>query len=104
MLWWESLVMGFFVLRDPAGIRPTFYYQDDEVLVVASERPVIQTAFNVPLDAVKELERGHALIAKKSGEIKIEKILEPLEKNLVLSKEFIFLEVQMQTSIEKEKI
>jgi len=69
-----------FVMRDPAGIRPTFYYQDDEVLVVASERPVIQTVFNVPLESVKELDRGHAIIAKKSGKITIEPILEQLPK------------------------
>ena len=69
-----------FVLRDPAGIRPAFYYQDDEVLVVASERPVIQTVFNVPIDAVKELERGHAIIAKKSGSISIKPVLDKLPK------------------------
>lgn len=69
-----------FVLRDPAGIRPAFYYQDDEVLVVASERPVIQTVFNVPMESVKELERGHALIAKKSGEISVKPVLEQLPK------------------------
>jgi len=69
-----------FVLRDPAGIRPTFYYKDDEVVVVASERPVIQTVFNVDFDAVKELEPGHAIITKKSGEVAIKKILEPLER------------------------
>tara|TARA_B100000809_G_scaffold107339_1_gene105807 strand:- start:5203 stop:7098 length:1896 start_codon:yes stop_codon:yes gene_type:complete len=69
-----------FVMRDPAGIRPVFYYQDDEVLVVASERPVIQTVFNVSLESVKELDRGHAIIAKKSGKITIEPILEQLPK------------------------
>ena len=69
-----------FVMRDPAGIRPAFYYQDDEVLVVASERPVIQTVFNVPLESVKELDRGHAIIAKKSGEIKVMPILDQLPK------------------------
>jgi amidophosphoribosyltransferase len=69
-----------FVLRDPAGIRPAFYYQDEEVLVVASERPVIQTVFNVPLESVQELDRGHALIAKKSGEVSVKPILEPLPK------------------------
>ena len=69
-----------FVLRDPAGIRPTFYYQDDEVLVVASERPAIQTVFDVPLDAVQELERGHALIVKKSGEVSVKPVLEQLPK------------------------
>ena len=69
-----------FVLRDPAGIRPAYYYKDDEVVVVASERPVIQTVFNVPFEAVKELDPGHAIITKKSGEIKIKKILQPLER------------------------
>jgi amidophosphoribosyltransferase len=69
-----------FVLRDPAGIRPTFYYQDDEVLVVASERPAIQTVFDVPLEAVQELERGHALIVKKSGEVSVKPVLEQLPK------------------------
>ena len=54
-----------FVLRDPAGIRPAYYYKDDEVVVVASERPVIQTVFNVDFDDVKELDPGHAIITKK---------------------------------------
>ncbi|MDA0178026.1 MULTISPECIES: amidophosphoribosyltransferase [Mesoflavibacter] len=69
-----------FVLRDPAGIRPAFYYKDDEVVVVASERPVIQTVFNVEFDDVKELEPGHAIITKKSGDVSIKQILEPLER------------------------
>ena len=64
-----------FVLRDPAGIRPAYYYEDDEVVVVASERPVIQTVFNVNFEDVKELEPGHAIITKKSGETAIKKIL-----------------------------
>ena len=59
-----------FVLRDPAGIRPAFWYEDDEVCVVASERPVIQTAFNLQSEQVKELTPGHALILKKDGEVK----------------------------------
>ena len=59
-----------FVLRDPAGIRPAFWYEDDEVCVVASERPVIQTAFNLKSEQVKELTPGHALILKKDGEVK----------------------------------
>lgn len=66
-----------FVLRDPNGIRPTFFYEDDEVVVVASERPVIQTVFNVKLEDVQELERGHALIIKKSGKVSIKRIKEP---------------------------
>jgi amidophosphoribosyltransferase len=69
-----------FVLRDPVGIRPVYYYQDDEIVVVASERPVIQTVFNVNYDQVQELEPGHALINKKSGGTSIKKILEPEEK------------------------
>ena len=68
-----------FVLRDPNGIRPTFFYENDEVVVVASERPVIQTVFNVKLEDVQELERGHALIIKKSGEVSIKEINEPQE-------------------------
>jgi amidophosphoribosyltransferase len=69
-----------FVLRDPSGIRPAYYYMDDEVVVVASERPVIQTVFNVDYDAVHELPPGSAIITKKSGETSIDKILEPLER------------------------
>ncbi len=65
-----------FVLRDPAGIRPAYYYQDDEVVVVASERPVIQTVFNVAIDNVQELERGHALIIKKSGATSVLPVLD----------------------------
>jgi len=62
-------------MRDPAGIRPAFYYQDEEVLVVASERPVIQTAFNIPISAVQEIKPGHALIAKKDGTVTEEVLL-----------------------------
>ena len=69
-----------FVLRDPNGIRPTYFYEDDEVVVVASERPVIQTVFNVAIEDVQELERGHALIIKKSGVTATKKVLEPREK------------------------
>jgi len=60
-----------FVFRDPSGIRPCYYYHDDEVVVAASERPAIQTAFNVHISEVKELERGHALIVKKNGQVSI---------------------------------
>ncbi|AXO80616.1 amidophosphoribosyltransferase [Olleya aquimaris] len=69
-----------FVLRDPAGIRPAYYYKDDEIVVVASERPVIQTVFNVEFKDVKELEPGNAIIVKKSGQTSIKQILEPLER------------------------
>lgn len=69
-----------FVLRDPAGIRPAYYYKDDEVVVVASERPAIQTVFNVPYEAVQELDPGHAIIIKKNGSTAIKEILEPTER------------------------
>ncbi len=69
-----------FILRDPAGIRPAYYYKDDEVVVVASERPVIQTVFNVAFDDVKELDPGRAIIVKKNGDTSIKKIIEPLER------------------------
>tara|TARA_R110002111_G_scaffold237983_1_gene299250 strand:- start:353 stop:2134 length:1782 start_codon:yes stop_codon:yes gene_type:complete len=69
-----------FVLRDPAGIRPAYYYKDDEIAVVASERPAIQTVFNVNFEDVKELDPGHAIIIKKNGKVKIKKILEPTER------------------------
>ncbi|MEL6916442.1 MAG: amidophosphoribosyltransferase, partial [Bacteroidota bacterium] len=69
-----------FVLRDPSGIRPTYYYQDDEVVVVASERPAIQTVFNIKYDAVKELEPGNAIIIKKDGKVSTQEILKPLER------------------------
>lgn len=69
-----------FVLRDPAGIRPAFYYEDEEIVVVASERPVIQTALNVPFEEIKELDPGKAIIVKKNGNVSFEQILEPLER------------------------
>jgi amidophosphoribosyltransferase len=69
-----------FVLRDPAGIRPAYYYKDDEVVVVASERPVIQTVFNVAFENVKEIDPGNALILKKDGDMSISEILTPLRR------------------------
>lgn len=66
-----------FLLRDPAGIRPSYYYQDDEIVVVASERPVIQTVFNVKYEEVKELDPGNAIIIKKNGNVSFEEILTP---------------------------
>ncbi|MEC4116512.1 amidophosphoribosyltransferase [Myroides phaeus] len=67
-----------FVLRDPAGIRPAFYYENDEIVVVTSERPVIQTAFNVPFEDIKELDPGKAIIIRKDASVHFEQILEPL--------------------------
>lgn len=69
-----------FVFRDPAGIRPTYFYEDDEIVVVASERPVIQTVFNVPFEKVQELQPGHALIIKKNGNVSEEEIITPTVK------------------------
>ena len=69
-----------FVVRDPNGIRPAYYYQDDEIVVVASERPVIQTVFNVAFEDVKELEAGDAIIVKKNGNVIFENIRECVHK------------------------
>jgi len=66
-----------FVMRDPVGIRPAFYYYDDEIVIVTSERPAIQTAFNIPLESVKEIKPGHALIIKKNGKVTEELFREP---------------------------
>lgn len=69
-----------FVFRDPAGIRPAYFYEDDEIVVVASERPVIQTVFNIDFEKVQELQPGHALIIKKNGKVTEEEIITPTVK------------------------
>jgi amidophosphoribosyltransferase len=69
-----------FVFRDPAGIRPAYFYEDDEIVVVASERPVIQTVFNVAFEKVQELEPGSAIIIKKNGSVSIQEVRTPLIK------------------------
>lgn len=69
-----------FVLRDPSGIRPAFYFENDEVVVVTSERPAIQTAFNVPAEEIHELDPGKAIIIRKDGEVSFKQIKKPLEK------------------------
>lgn len=69
-----------FVMRDPAGIRPAFFYEDDEIVIVASERPVIQTVFNVGFDKIQELNPGSAIIIKKNGKVSIEEVRTPLVK------------------------
>ena len=69
-----------FVLRDPAGIRPAYFYIDDEIIVATSERPVIQTAFNVPAESIKEIERGHALVVKKNGSYAMVSVKPQLER------------------------
>ena len=91
-----------FVLRDPSGIRPAFFYEDDEIVVVASERPVIQTVFNVPLEEIHELTPGNAIIVKKSGETSIQEVLEPLEKR-ACSFERIYFSRGSDASIYKER-
>ncbi len=78
-----------FVMRDPNGIRPLYYYQDDEVVVAASERPAIMTTFDVPFDAVKELTPGHALIIKKKGTVR-EAMCRPQAEKLSCSFERIY--------------
>ena len=91
-----------FAFRDPNGIRPAYYYKDDEVVVVASERPAIQTTFNVGYEDVQELERGKALIVKADGEISFEQILEPRE-NLACSFERIYFSRGSDREIYQER-
>ncbi len=91
-----------FLLRDPAGIRPAYYYQDDEVIAIASERPVIQTAFNAPFEQVQELEPGNAIIIKKDGRVSIEQIKEPLERK-ACSFERIYFSRGSDAEIYKER-
>lgn len=91
-----------FAFRDPNGIRPAYYYQDDEVVVVASERPAIQTTFNVGYEDVQELERGKALIVKADGEVSFEQILEPRE-NLACSFERIYFSRGSDREIYQER-
>lgn len=69
-----------FVFRDPAGIRPAYFYEDEEIVVVASERPVIQTVFNVPFEKIAELLPGNALIIKKNGTVSQNEIIPPTDK------------------------
>lgn len=92
-----------FVLRDPSGIRPAYFYDDDEVTVVASERPVIQTAFNVPIESIKEIDPGHALIIKKNGHVRQEMIKEPLERK-ACSFERIYFSRGNDADIYRERI
>jgi len=91
-----------FVVRDPWGIRPAYFYKDDEIVVVASERPVIQTVMNVPIDSVKEIKPGYALIIKKDGFINEELIREP-ETRKSCSFERIYFSRGSDASIYKER-
>lgn len=92
-----------FVMRDPSGIRPAFYYEDDEITVAASERPVIQTAFNVPFEEIKEVDPGHALIIKKNGDTNLFKVREPLERK-ACSFERIYFSRGNDADIYRERI
>lgn len=69
-----------FLLRDPAGIRPAFFYQNDEIVVAASERPALQTALNVKYQDIQEVKPGHALVIKRNGRVTQESVLDPLPK------------------------
>ncbi len=91
-----------FVMRDPAGIRPAYYYKDDEIVVITSERPAIQTAFNVPFESIHEIKPGHAMIIKKNGTITEELINEPTQK-LSCSFERIYFSRGSDVEIYKER-
>ncbi len=92
-----------FVLRDPSGIRPAYFYDDEEVTVVASERPVIQTAFNVPFESIKEVTPGCALIIKKNGEASLKEIRKPLPRK-ACSFERIYFSRGNDADIYRERI
>lgn len=92
-----------FVLRDENGIRPCFYYIDDEIAVVASERPVIMTTFNKPLTEIKELPAGHAIIIKRNGNISIENIKETKSEPKQCSFERIYFSRGTDADIYKER-
>jgi amidophosphoribosyltransferase len=92
-----------FTIRDPWGIRTAFYYHDDEVAVVASERPVIQTAFNLKKDEVSELQPGEALVIKRNGKISTHQILKPKEKITPCSFERIYFSRGSDYDIYRER-
>ena len=92
-----------FALRDPNGIRPGYYYADDEVVVIASERPVIQTSFNVNINSIKEIGRGNALIIKKNGQV-YEKNIQPQKERKACSFERIYFSRGNDRDIYKERI
>lgn len=91
-----------FALRDPNGIRPAFYYVDDEIVVLASERPVIQTAFDIPADRVRELGRGEALLIGRDGEVDVRRVL-PAGQNRACSFERIYFSRGSDTDIYRER-
>ncbi len=91
-----------FSVRDPWGIRPAFYYADDEIVVLASERPVIQTVMNVHALDIKELNRGEAVFVSKTGKLRVEQIVEP-KKNSACSFERIYFSRGSDIDIYKER-
>ena len=91
-----------FALRDPWAIRPAFWYQDDEIAVLASERPVIQTAFNVPAESIKELQPGQALLINKAGKVRTQQINKAKEKK-ACSFERIYFSRGSDVDIYKER-
>jgi amidophosphoribosyltransferase len=91
-----------FVLRDPAGIRPAYFYEDDEIVVVASERPVIQTVFNVSFEKIQELDPGSAIIIKKNGLVLVQEVRTPLLKK-ACSFERIYFSRGSDAEIYKER-
>ena len=91
-----------FVVRDPNGIRPAFYYKDDEVVVVASERPAIQTAFNVDINKINELNSGDAIVIKNNGEVTIKNVTKAKE-NKSCSFERIYFSRGNDASIYQER-
>lgn len=91
-----------FSVRDPWGIRPAFYYADDEIVVLASERPVIQTVMNVHAWDIKELNRGEAVFVSKTGKLRVEQIVEP-KKNSACSFERIYFSRGCDIDIYKER-
>ena len=91
-----------FILRDPSGIRPAFYMDNDEVVVVASERPAIQTVFNVSYQKIKEIPRGNALIINKKGKISLKQILKQ-KPNKACSFERIYFSRGSDADIYKER-
>ena len=91
-----------FSVRDPWGIRPAFYYADDEIVVLASERPVIQTAMNVQAGDIKELQRGEAMFISKDGRFRTSQIMEP-EENKACSFERIYFSRGSDVDIYRER-
>ena len=91
-----------FVFRDPNGIRPAFYYKDEEIVVVASERPAIQTAFNLKLNQIKELKPGNAIVIKSSGKVKIKSVIKK-DENKSCSFERIYFSRGNDSDIYQER-